>query len=643
IADLIRMAKIPSDAAVTLLNSVIMQQGASAKMDAILDSLYKKGYPQNSKISDLKKKRVNGSNAAMAAAAKCFGIGSDKQTEGHAACMAFAKVSKAALPQRSELAASLDEYLAFRVFEQHRRFAWNNPAQAKELVLAWGPKVTTYGKISAELLGKAWNVDSDNERVGGTYYKLLTAMMPAIIKSGDGWFERAQEVRSSLGAWMPVADKDIFKGEYGVFNGDYAFDYLFSHLRNNRWTPAYTFKQWELMLNGGDSMIFYHSIHNLCNHISDKNFKYRDQIPVSFYIALLKRIVRMTEKAKYPYFYEEARVIATVPTDKKLEVLNAYAAMTAQRSTPEKITMFNHVFAHTINQGHIPAQMRFDYIDKVLLPILKDSSVKNLRYSTLDMGVINFLSWARLSHVKETTAEQKARAIQLMKESILPVFASGNMLFPLNGDAGLIAELLEGMLLDDVLKAGDLAKVNRLAVVIATSNKADHSENRAREVMNRANAKLLKGATEQISYVYLSIPTDGDRAHNSNLKASFNRQIAKAARDIPGIVSVDKSDAAYDIFLAQQMKREGAALQAWSYVRGKMDVLTRRWKEFDFDFVIWVVEQARKSGLYKEGMELAQTIWMEEAKLAPVEAAKLGLSKGDIYRDWKSYPAAKIE
>ncbi len=638
VANMIRTAKLPSDAAVTLLNSVIMLQGASAKMDIILDSLYKKGYPQNSKISELQKKKNAGSHAVYTAAAKCFALGGDKVPELHAAALAFARASKAALPQRHELAATAEEELALNVFEHHRRFTWNNNAQAKELLLAWGPKLISGGKITNEILSRSWSVDKDNERVGGTYYKLVNVVLPV----SEDWFDHCYAQQRAPEAFMPKAtDVNPCKDSSGRFNSDVGLRFLFNALRNGCFSPAFAFKEMEKLLNSGDGWIHPSLITNeMENVLNNKDFAPRNEAPASFYIALLKRMVKQGEKYNYPEYSAEAAVLKFTPDDKKQEVLNVYIGILRKRSYREQIQSINHLYYALRRNAAIP--LRLDFLEKVLIPHVKENTAKSLQYCVLTGEIADDLWWMTGQYVKETTPEQKANAAEIMKP-LARAYAAGNLIPTRDGSGGIVAEMIEKYALTDILESGDFSRIGTAVAVMAVCHKHDNNTHRSKDIMNRMGAKLDKQGTEQIKYVYLSVPTEGDREHNSSLKGTFNRQIAKVARAIPGIVTVDKSDAAYDLFLAQQMKREGNALQAWSHVRGKLDVLTRRWKEFDFDFVVWSVEQCRKSGLFKEGLELAQTVWMEENALAPVEAAKLALSKGDIYRDWKSYPAAKIE
>lgn len=643
IANMIRTAKLPSDAAANMLNSVIMLQGASAKMDAILDSLYKKGYPQNSKISDLKLKKNAGANAAYAAAAKCFSLGGDKAAELHAAAIAFTKVSKASLPQRHELAATAEDELALNVFEYHRRYVWNNNAQAKELILAWAPKLTSGGKITNELLSRSIAVDKEPERPGGTYYKMINIVLPAIVSADDGWFDYANDFHWNPERSHPKAtDVNPFKGNYGRFNGDFGLKYLFRAMRNGCFSPAFAAKQMEAMLESGDGWITPSFVmYDMGNDFGRKEFTAKDAMPASFYIALLKRMAKQADKYNYPEYAAEARILWFTPVDKKQDVMNTYISMIRKRPYLSQIRSINTAFADAIRHT-FPIQMRLDFLEKTLVPILKENTAKNLQYVVPSGIILEQLNWIANPHVKESTPEQKAQAVEIMK-LFAKAYAAGNIMPPRDHNGGSAAEIIEKYALTDILESGKLERINTAVTTMAIGHKYDTSTGRSRDIMNRTGAKLDKQGTEQIKYVYLSVPTEGDREHNSSLKGTFNRQIAKVARAIPGIVAVDKSDAAYDLFLAQQMKREGNALQAWGHVRGKLDVLTRRWKEFDFDFVVWSVEQCRKSGLFKEGLDLAQTLWMEENALAPVEAAQLALSKGDIYRDWKSYPAAKIE
>ena len=57
----------------------------------------------------------------------------------------------------------------------------------------------------------------------------------------------------------------------------------------------------------------------------------------------------------------------------------------------------------------------------------------------------------------------------------------------------------------------------------------------------------------------------------------------------------------------------------------------------------WTVEQMRKQKLLKPALDLAMTVLLREKELDPEIAARVSLTKGEIYMDMENYQAARLE
>ncbi|MCX7936026.1 MAG: hypothetical protein N3A66_12300, partial [Planctomycetota bacterium] len=145
----------------------------------------------------------------------------------------------------------------------------------------------------------------------------------------------------------------------------------------------------------------------------------------------------------------------------------------------------------------------------------------------------------------------------------------------------------------------------------------------------------------EIGYLFL----DGLQKRGK-LSDALNKQltVAKAefGRAIPDI-SADPSDPLFDLRQASRVLALGNEERAWELTEPKLPQLLKAWMEFDPAYVAWVVEQMRKTKRLKEALQFAFEILIREMELDPEIAARVILTKGDIYANLENYPAARIE
>ncbi|MFW6132382.1 MAG: PA14 domain-containing protein [Planctomycetota bacterium] len=118
---------------------------------------------------------------------------------------------------------------------------------------------------------------------------------------------------------------------------------------------------------------------------------------------------------------------------------------------------------------------------------------------------------------------------------------------------------------------------------------------------------------------------------------------SRVARRIPNLISVPKSDPTYELHVAAHHLSLGNATRAWELSRDKLKLLFETWKTLDADYVAWAIDQMRKQKRLEGALELAMTVLLDEQRLAPRVAAKVGLVKADTYRDMENYQAARDE
>lgn len=628
VAEAIRTSRISAANTAAVLEKVIKMQGATPRMERLIDNLLGKGFSGNSKLTALKNIKGAGSDAFCTAAAKALNILDGKDAAALESAVAdMLKNMKGKVPPIENQAGSLREYIAAQVYQHHRSLVWGKPENAKKLIEMWAPKMKN-GKFMNEMLQKAWELDGAQNRKGGLFYRAAKHALANYAESGVPF--HFSDNAGALAEATPAKDESVFSVIPGKMTR-VAVDYIFRKENVKNWSKDFLLKQLDALIASRTAVFHRDTFQMLISRMEANDFKYKGQIPEAAVEALLRKIVAGDCEGAL-VFGEERRAINLIPEANRKSILLKYADMIEKRTNRQKMMSINSIF-----NLNMPQDAAVAFANKALKPLLDKWDVKDWDNVTVHAYVVTTLF--NTQNRKENDAQLKADAAMLLKRLSLAILrGAGTMSRDRIGEfAGPIQPALK-----TIVKGGSVTAVNRAAIVIGQSIGLG---NNYWSVQNTANAVLedLKDEPAQIQYVFLNAITNGNLEVNAKMKEAFSLKMSSLAKHIPGLVPVEKNDPAYNIFLSQQMKQEGNALQAWGLVRDKLPLLMQRWKEFDFDYVLFVMDQARKSNMYKEAMELGQTMWMDEGKLAPANAAKLGLAKGDVYRDWKSYPAAKIE
>ncbi|MBT3200225.1 MAG: tetratricopeptide repeat protein, partial [Phycisphaerales bacterium] len=155
-------------------------------------------------------------------------------------------------------------------------------------------------------------------------------------------------------------------------------------------------------------------------------------------------------------------------------------------------------------------------------------------------------------------------------------------------------------------------------------------------------AKTLTKA-EAWEVVYTMI----ERMKQSRPKESTMKVLARyrtqAANKITGVVAVARNDKTYQLHLAARVLSLGDEDKAWQLTRTRTKLLLESWSSFEPQYVAWCIEQMRKTKMLKDALELAFTVLLRENDLEAEIAARILLTRGDIYRDRKNFDVARIE
>ncbi len=609
--------------------------GTNPKFKILVQSMERTGTLKDAAgFAELKKFAENGkgSDPVLSAAGQFFT--SDKSGKDAQELLSnFLKVYKGTVPSVEKYSSSatqiksLQEAAAYHVLRLALQNA-NDRDFASFLVKNFGPRMQYPGELFASLLWRAQWLDGDKGAMDGHYYKLAQKAAPIYAKADAYLPEMGFLLR-------PINPKGKHLSVLAPFyerNPWESLDYL---LRNaSAWDAKFFYKELEDLMKKGGHKLSDHYLNGL-RSILDKNFVHYKDVPVS----ILKMYLDVCDKkgtAEKRYICgHEYEIIVNAPEKLRLEVLEHYSNILLKRSAAHITGSISGLEWTICNR--ISHQDGARFLEKLYGKVSADGYFKN-EGATVPANAVWVLG--RIHEDKNAPEAMKSRADGIRNE-IRNAIYSGKTL--LTGDRPGLARFMASGLKDYLKTRTSPLTVSRAVNSVAEALMPETHTWRGKEAAENAWKVVSKIPYPQVQYAFLTSFTSGSGGFQQEMKNTYMMQISELAKDIPGMIPVEKNDPAYNLYLALNLRREGNALQAWALAREKITVLAQRWKELDYDFVLWVLDMARTQKMYKEAVELSSTLWLDEGKLTPEYAARLALIKGDIYRDQKNYPIARLE
>ncbi len=198
-------------------------------------------------------------------------------------------------------------------------------------------------------------------------------------------------------------------------------------------------------------------------------------------------------------------------------------------------------------------------------------------------------------------------------------------------------------LLRRAIKANDVATVASLSQVMARTIWRDSNWNYMKgsliDPLQKAlgsdlSPQILVGFIRTLQ-LHSNMPAD--------VKNSLSAALAQASRGIVGMYPVGPDDPSYDLYVASDLLAQKNMQKAWQLTEPKLKLLLEIHLKLDKRYVVWCAEKMRQQGLLSQSLELCRHVLLKEFAMRPEDAALFILTKGDIYRDRKDYPMAKIE
>ncbi len=574
--------------------------------------------------------KAPGTDLMMRFNVEIFGAVDPKQTVDVA--QKFLQEYKGQIPGGPEKTTSLESLQALNVYGKVAEISWNNGDYIAALAEAWAPR-----------MGMGSNWDSLARRVrehgrNGVLQKILPAFV-ALMKDNPGW----------PGLWdsfcCATCAKDDFTNPLADCYAKMGTEYAVRHVQQNweSWksNPKFYMEQLEKALIGtgcnfGSKDMAYGLMSHLY-HNSGPQMKVSPEITKALWTWL------QADQAKSgvfsPYYEQMCYMQQARSGNDVAPMVAAYMADVDKRNEQQQL----EAFATLINSGALPDEQA----NTQLKPGMRCHTTLKKYRPALDKVPLATLVRMPVNQNLYLGVEGIARnwtdaAIQGEAEGI-----GARLQATLANGAGFDGDPrnMQGMIDWLCRRAVEQERwqdvmdiMSRYAILLARCS--DWNDNYAR--ISPLIKLLEEKKMNEIIYAFIS---SVERLSKPSEKAMSQLAVikAKAGADIKDMISVDKSDPLYNLFLAAQALGAGGEDRAWELTSPKLQLLQKEWAKFDADYVAWAVDQMRKQKMYSPALEFAMTILLFEKDLSPEIAAKICLTKGDIYRDMSNFQAAKIE
>lgn len=629
---------LPSiDEKVAVLNAVHAKEGSSDALQKLVAAAEKqdKALLEHAGFKTLKAavaKPKPAADPARVAYLAMLGIKRNQhkpEAAVYATADAFLNAYKGKIPGSAQGAANTEEYLANRVLEQHLQHALHSKTEMERAALLWGVRITSTGSDIEYLLRRA----HEHGHRSGLWP--AAKVYAGLVKKGQ---PLSKDTASRLADLCPKDEAvSLFDGMYDKL-GDTALAWVNRHMHHydqpqNRWPTAFyqgelvkvmavpgtTFSRTDLAgslerlasFSNAEAPAPEALVTKLTSQLVARSPHSLDRLALARGHVAFSR--SGTHVAARRWFDGLMKSLAPRPAVDRANVALAVAGWGEQRNTT--------------NRTHILMGVAKPIIDKI--PSHDRGPI------TIDYQMMGQCAALRSDPDETRKAAGAAFYLQMAELAI----TDGRV----GGDPGHIGRnLCDGMV--SMIQRADWPKVLQAldAYTAAAVYQSDWKSCRSYLV-----APVVKELEAQEAYEPLFAFAGMMQARVRNGRDEAVKELVaikgRAAREIPGLLPVDKSDPTYDLHLAAQLLGMGNETRAWELSQPKLALLRERWLSMDPDYVAWNVDQMRKQKLYKPALDFAFTVLMKEMDFHPEMMARVSLTKGDIYRDQENYQAARIE
>jgi len=633
------------DAKINLLQEIATKGGASQPMKELVRALLRarsnaerKMWRDNRRFQAFKReldRNRPGTDLLMRTHVALFNIRTDSRRYNAAAfraVKAFLAGHKGRIPGAWEQTKSVQDVLAYGIFERHRALVWDNRKAACEWAELWAPRLG---------LGPAWAAMARRVRERGgrtTLYRIAPHYLALMRGNERGDPEVWAALRSAVN---PRTDpKPLFAGHYGRMGGENALIYL-ANQESSMDTQFVMDEMAKIVAQRG----FRFTSRSLANHLIHALYQRtgpKAKPPVTltralwnFYLAQEQasgQFNEMTETYVYGLYTKAGH------TKEAAAHLASYFQAIRKRTVPQQIAAIASIY-HSLpreEERELKPGHRLHTLLKLLAPLYEKARRADWLVCAVYSHVLD-----DINHVVQNWPEghqDRQAALRLLRLQVDMVVegtrhsGQGTSLFPLVAHS-----------LTEAIEKADWTQASRLTRFYARilGWDGDWDKNYKERIVPVVDALRAKRAHELV-YVFL---VEIERRSRPSEKVSKQLALLKArvVREIPGLLPVDRRHPTYDLHMAAQALALGNEVRAWRLTAPKLRLLPEVWTTLDAEYVAWSLEQMRKQKRLKDALELAFTILLREFDLDPEIAARVSLCKGDIYSDMQNYQAARIE
>ena len=230
------------------------------------------------------------------------------------------------------------------------------------------------------------------------------------------------------------------------------------------------------------------------------------------------------------------------------------------------------------------------------------------------------------------------KAMRDLSLRLVAMHAAGSTV---DGPAGWVTPATR-MAMDDALARQDLPAAAKFAMLTGANVGRDGDwDTWWRDWINPISTQLDTAGLSEAAFGYLAAVDRNRPSENVQKQMAIAR--SRVATKIPNMIPVAANDPSFPLYEAAAAYSVGNEGLAWEKTFPSLPRLTEVWESLEINYVAWSIDQMRKQKLNQKALDFSMNVLLRETEFDPEVAARISLTKGDIYRDMANFQAARIE
>ncbi|MFC1600900.1 tetratricopeptide repeat protein [Candidatus Sumerlaeota bacterium] len=542
---------------------------------------------------------------------------------------AFVAAYKGQLPGDVSRAANEQELLAYRMCEAHGSYVWDNRPAIYAWGEMWGPKFREPGPLWERLTRRV--LDHGGAGRDGALWRLAPTLAVMMARGGEPSEQTLIAFSQNI---HPEKDSSTpFEKYYGRM-GPYAWNYVMN--QRDSWPLQIFYAQFEKVFDAGVSERSARDILTAKQSLTEAAQRAKSDAPPP----------KGLSRKLYDRYLEHEQREGVYNAWGELELCEYYAASLADNQEEKNRFLDQHV-------KRLAARERVEQLNALTVLLargaLVDDKSRERLLTTTYQSLLNGVQpneWPRVQLDPEifsrlTALAKTNEAAERMTKQLLSGLVAGAQ--PTREHQRFLQPLRETLLKPALANGQWQTALGILDVYSRLALNERAWAHVKRNYLDPVIELLAEAQQPELAYVFASTIID---------RVEYSRELAvkemlgvraRAAKDIPGLVPVEKGHPAFELYLAARALTERNEELAWKLTQPRLNVLRQEWPALDISYVAWAVEQMRKQRMLKEARDFCFEILLKEYDLPPEAAAAIMLTKGDTYRAMENFQAARIE